>query len=84
MQDDEKSVNLKLIIHEILEDYALPIHGDHGHHFSASGNVFERFSGLEFSGDIADSIGVDCQIELLRFREIQFVELDPNDVGTDA
>jgi len=23
-------VNLKLIIHEILEDYALPIHGDHG------------------------------------------------------
>ncbi len=25
-----KSVNLKLIIHEILEDYALPLHGDHG------------------------------------------------------
>jgi len=25
-----KSVNLKLIIHEILENYALPIHGDHG------------------------------------------------------
>jgi len=23
-------VNLKLIVHEILEDYALPIHGDHG------------------------------------------------------
>ncbi len=23
-------MNLKLIIHEILEDYALPIHGDHG------------------------------------------------------
>ncbi len=25
-----ESVNLKLIIHRILEDYALPIHGDHG------------------------------------------------------
>lgn len=25
-----KSVNLKLIIHEILEDYALLIHDDHG------------------------------------------------------
>ena len=23
-------MNLKLIIHEILKDYALPIHGDHG------------------------------------------------------
>ena len=23
-------MNLKLIIHEILEDYALPLHGDHG------------------------------------------------------
>ncbi len=26
----EKSVNLKPIIHEILEDYALPLRGDHG------------------------------------------------------
>jgi uncharacterized protein len=26
----DKIMNLKLIIHEILEDYALPIHGDHG------------------------------------------------------
>ena len=25
-----ESMNLKLIIHEILEDYSLPIHGDHG------------------------------------------------------
>jgi hypothetical protein len=26
----EETMNLKLILHEILEDYALPIHGDHG------------------------------------------------------
>jgi uncharacterized protein len=33
----EQSVNLKLIIHEILKDYALPIYGDHG-----DGHTHER------------------------------------------
>jgi hypothetical protein len=49
-----KSVNLKLIIHEILEDYALPIHGDHG--VSHWARVLEN--GLRLSGKTGANVTV--------------------------